>query len=45
MYLEIVKKNKFPKVMLINPPQKIYTHAWNSGLYFPVGLLYVAGVI
>ena len=45
LHLEIVKKNKFPKVMLINPPQKIYTHAWNTGLYFPVGLLYVAGVI
>ncbi len=31
--------------MLVNPPQKIYTHAWNSGLYFPVGLLYVAAVV
>ena len=39
------KKLSLPKVMLINPPQKIYPHAWNSGLYFPVGLLYVAGVI
>jgi len=38
-------KNMFPKVMLVNPPQKIYKHAWNSGLYFPVGLLYVAAVI
>ena len=38
-------QKKLPKVLLINPPQKIYPHAWNSGLYFPVGLLYVAGVI
>ena len=38
-------QKKLPKVLLVNPPQKIYPHAWNSGLYFPVGLLYVAGVI
>ena len=38
-------QEKLPKVLLVNPPQKIYPHAWNSGLYFPVGLLYVAGVI
>ena len=41
----ISKLQTLPKVMLINPPQKIYKHAWNSGLYFPVGLLYVAAVI
>ena len=38
-------QEKLPKVLLVNPPQKIYPHAWNSGLYFPVGLLYVAGVV
>ena len=38
-------QKKLPKVLLVNPPQKIYPHAWNSGLYYPVGLLYVAGVI
>jgi len=40
-----IKSQNFPRVMLVNPPQKIYRHAWNSGLYFPVGLLYVAAVI
>ena len=40
-----IEKYKLPRVMLVNPPQKIYKHAWNSGLYFPVGLLYVAAVI
>ena len=40
-----IKSQNFPRVMLVNPPQKIYRHAWNSGLYFPVGLLYVAAVV
>ena len=40
-----IKSQNHSRVMLVNPPQKIYKHAWNSGLYFPVGLLYVAAVI
>jgi magnesium-protoporphyrin IX monomethyl ester (oxidative) cyclase len=43
--MDTIQDKKQVRVMLVNPPQKIYTHAWNSGLYFPVGLLYVAAVI
>tara|TARA_Y100000590_G_scaffold63822_1_gene68512 strand:- start:2567 stop:4078 length:1512 start_codon:yes stop_codon:yes gene_type:complete len=39
------KANKKVRVMLINPQQKIYNNSYKSGLYFPIGLMYVASMI